>query len=301
MPKLRDNFGSFEIPSPRWYNAVARILNGVRSLSPFLNVETRADGEGIDFDLYDQVPGASMFPHPWTVAITGSGATLAYSCTNGIPGASYAGCVWTREGKRLPVDKVGPVAISATRTVCCKVTIPNAGGTPSAEIVEITGAVNYWQHAASEGVIKHFPLAIVTVAAGVATVEQLRFSDIDAGAGINVNDDAISLLSDGTTEFLVLTQQGAAGATAAAKLRKLTVQIDHGRVIRWVWGTPATAVGATASTKTVYGRVTWDATNHKLVQATTIERWENGVKLEETAGDPVDIVSFNEYVPCSGS
>ena len=50
----------------------------------------------------------------------------------------------------------------------------------------------------------------------------------------------------------------------------------------------------------MYGKVKWDSGAHKLVQETWTERWENGVLLERTAGSDADVVSFTEYVPCTG-
>jgi len=218
------------------------LAGGVQSDDGSLDVEYGADH--LNLRVARGNPMLASQYHPWKVTVKGSGASATYSCTNGrdeTSPASPAGRVWTREGKKLEVAAVPDSAISATSTVVCEVTIPDGAGTPSAEIKLLTGAVDYWAHGSGADVIVNYPLALITVTDGVPSVEQLRFSDIDAGAGANVNDDATSDLKDSAgTDFVVLTADGATN-TRDAKPRALTAQVDHGRLIRWSWGTPAAA------------------------------------------------------------
>ena len=253
--------------------------------------------------------GAEDLLHPWKVTVDGTGEGATYSITGGR--------VWTREGNKLEVSGFEDSEIAGTCTVVCKVTIPTSTGgtvTPTAEIVDVAGAVDYWEHSSATGVVKRFPLAIIIVGSGGhPSVAQVRFCDIDAGAGTSVNDDATSKLWDGTTEFLVLTEEGeagsgsgsgsGAGSAAAAKVRKLTVQIDHGRVIRWEWSTPQAPIGFTDPALKVYGEIRWNDETHVIEQHYWSERWENGVRLEIIDDDQWEAkVSFVEFAcPEEGS
>jgi len=292
--RLREMFGPGQLPGRRWFQRVAQLLNNPLSFNPRLLV--RVGTNGMEYHL-DDGPTADQAEHPWRITVTKTGSTLKY--------AVAAGRVWTRESDIIDVTAVPATTFTATITLGCKVTVPDAGGTITAVIEAATGTVDYWVHASGGSVVKWFPLGKITVTAGVPHISQWRYQDIDAGAGCNINDDATSLLSDGTTEFLVLTQQGAAGATAAAKVRKLTIQVDHGRVIRWTWGTPATAIGFTASTaRHLTGNYRFGTGGDvgKLQYEYVLAHYENGVLLYvETAawadtGITVDLTSELDLV-----
>jgi len=239
---VKHNFSKGQIPGHLWSNKVGRLLSDIWCNRPdVLEIRERADGMGLEallnlralLDDPNDIPPGLILTHPWKVTVAGTGASATYSCTGGR--------VWTREGNKLDVAAVSDETLTETCTVICEVTIPDGGGTPSAEIKLVVGAVDYWVHAASSGVVKSFPLALITVTDGVPAVTQVRLSDIDAGAGTNVNDDATSDLQDSAgTDFVVLTADGATN-TRDAKLRALTAQIDHGRMIRWQWGAPVSA------------------------------------------------------------
>lgn len=254
----------------------------------------------------------SAFAHPWKVTTAKDGDYFKWSCTNGRPlsdPASAAGRVYTREADATKVAEVRGTTISATATVCCRVTVSDSPSV-TASIVAVAGdisAVDCWKHTTADGVVRDYPLALITFVDGVPGVYQVCFSDIDVGAGVNVNDDDTSLLTDGTTEFLVLTAQGASGSTAAAKVRKLTVQVDHGNVIRWSWGTPATAICLTSSTlRRLTGNFRFGTGGDagKLQYEYVVVHMENGVVLYEESpavwdntGMTVDLTTQLDLAP----
>lgn len=183
------------------------LVGGLNSDDGTVDVEYGADQ--IVARVAKRTAVGSMFAHPWKVTVSTS-SPYTYACTDGIPSSTVAGRIWSRLGNKLDVTAVSAVAIAATKTICCEVVIPTSVGVgPSAQIVAVSGAVDYMEESSAFEITRRYPLAVVTFASGVPSVQQVRFSDIDVDPPVlstnsihrtvNGNYDVYDLVNDSAT------------------------------------------------------------------------------------------------------
>lgn len=275
-----------ELPA-KWFSITACLLNNISSFDGSVDVVYTV--RGIYLKVRKQAEDMQPL-HPWSIVFDKWPNPTKYKL--------YGGNVVTKEGGCLFVT--APAGESWADLATDWMDVPTANtlwyvetsiadsGSPivTAQLKSTTDAVDglsVWTHAGSSGPVTiKLPVAQISIVGGIPVPFCWQSGDLILDAGCNVNDDATSLLTDGTTEFLVLTEQGAAGSTAAAKVRKLTIQVDHGHVIRWVWGTPATAIGYTADT-VIRPTGQLRTQDGKLQYEYYTEEIENGVILRRSA------------------